>query len=78
MIRLYDATTGAPIGSITEAQLAFLEEHLEEESAEDQDYWINAEVLDFFEEHGGDAGLITLLRGALAGRDDMEIRWQRA
>lgn len=77
MIELQDTETGASIGSITEAQLAFLVEHLEEESATDDDYYLNRETLDLLEEKGGDAALITLLRRALGEREEMEIRWSR-
>jgi len=41
MPKLYNATTGAELGEITDEQLEFLQDQLEEESAEDQDYYIN-------------------------------------
>ena len=61
--------------TITEAQLRFLINQLEEESATDQDYYINAATIDMLEEDGGDAPLIALLRSALGAREEMEIRW---
>lgn len=75
MAKLYDATTGAELGEITDPQLEFLQEQLEEESAGDQDYYINQETLDYFAEQGADRGLIDLLQAALAGRDEIDIRW---
>jgi processive 1,2-diacylglycerol beta-glucosyltransferase len=78
MIKLYDLQTGAPIGEITQTQLDFLIGQLEEESATDTDYYINADTLDYFAQQGADATLITLLRSALAGRPDMDIRWDVA
>lgn len=78
MIKLYDAQTGAPIGEITQAQLDFLIGQLEEESTTDTDYYINVDTLDYFAQQGADATLITLLRNALAGRPDMDIRWEIA
>ena len=75
MIQLFDAERNTPIGTITDAQLRFLVNQLEEESATDQDYYINAATIDMLEQDGGDAPLITLLRNALGTRDDMEIRW---
>ena len=77
MIELVDNDTGAPIGAITETQLQFLVDQLEEESADDTDYYINRETLDMFEERGAEPALLALLRGALGAREDMEIRWQR-
>ena len=78
MIQLNDKETGAFIGTITEDNLQFLNDQLEEESEEDQDYYINEATLDIFEENQADKALIALLRGALKGRADMEIRWSRS
>ena len=78
MIQLHDKDTGAPIGTITEAQLQFLIDQLEEESSEDQDYYINETTLDLFEQRGADKALVALLRSALKGRTEMEIRWSRS
>ena len=75
MPKLYDATTGAELGEITDEQLEFLQDQLEEESPEDQDYYLNQETLDYFAEQGADAALIALLRAALSGREEIDIRW---
>jgi hypothetical protein len=77
MIELHDANSGAVIGSISEAQLAFLTAQLEEESSQDTDYYINQATLDLFEQRGADAALVAMLRQALAGREDMDIAWSR-
>lgn len=78
MIQLHDKDTGAWIGTITEDNLQFLIDQLEEESGEDQDYYINETTLDIFEQGGADKALVSLLRGALNGRTEMEIRWSRS
>ena len=75
MIRLFDAESDAPLGSITEAQLEFLMEELEEESSTDRDYFINVATVDMLEEDGADPALLALLRDALADREEMEVRW---
>ena len=75
MIVLYDAQTGVELGQIDEAQLAYLTGSLEEESATDQDYYINAPTIDLIESRGADAGLVSLLRQALGTRREMDIRW---
>jgi len=77
MIQLHDKDTGTWIGTITEDNLQYLIDQLEEESREDKDYYINETTLDIFEERGADKALITLLRGALNGRTGMEIRWSQ-
>lgn len=75
MIRLFDADSDAPIGTISEAQLEFLVEELEEESTTDRDYYINVATIDMLEEDGADPALLALLRDALSDREEMEIRW---
>ena len=77
MIELFDTETDASLGAISETQLQFLIDQLEEESPGDTDYYINQATLDMFEERGADPSLVTLLRNALGAREDMEIRWER-
>jgi processive 1,2-diacylglycerol beta-glucosyltransferase len=74
-IELLDAETGRPVGRITSAQLQWLVDQLEEESAEDQDYYIDGPTLDMLQEAGADPALIQSLRAALGSREGMEIRW---
>ncbi|MFN8474194.1 MAG: galactosyldiacylglycerol synthase [Anaerolineae bacterium] len=78
MVQLYDAASGASLGQISDEQLQFLIDHMEEESDVDQDYYINQDTVDMFEAEGGDPALIVLLRQALAGRDDMDVRWAKS
>ena len=78
MIQLHDTDTGAWIGTITEDNLQFLIDQLEEESGADQDYYINETTLDIFEKDGADTALVSLLRSALNGHTEMEIRWSRS
>ena len=75
MYQLYDTKTGATIGSINEEQLQFLISHMEEESATDQDYYLNRTTLAMLEQRGADIDLMTILRTAMGDRQDMDIRW---
>jgi hypothetical protein len=77
VIQLVDAETGKPVGTITEEQLKFLVDQLEEESTSDTDYYVNRELLDVFEEEGADPQLLATLRSALGAREAMDIRWSR-
>ena len=77
MINLNEKDTNRPLGQITEDQLQYLIDNLEEEWLEDQDYTITPLLLEYFEGNGADAGLVSLLRDALAGRDEIEIVWSR-
>jgi hypothetical protein len=77
MIHLFNKRTGEPIGELTEAQLKFLIDQLEEESLEDKDYAITNMTLDYFEEIGGDPELIKMLRTALGTKDEIVIVWMK-
>ena len=77
MINLREKGTDKPLGTITEAQLKFLIDQLEEEWLEDNDYAITPMLLDFFEGEGDDPALIALLRKALGDKEEIEIIWSR-
>ena len=75
MIALRDKDTGSDLGTISEEQLRFLADQLEEEYAEDRDYYINRTMLDVMRQNGADPGLVDLLSKAIGDRDDIEIEW---
>ena len=77
MINLRDLQTGRTLGSITENQLQFLIDQLEEESRTDTDYYLNGTTLDMLEQNGADPELLKILRSALGDREEMEIQWSR-
>ncbi len=77
MVQLYDNDTGAGLGTISDDQLRFLQEHLEAEGPGDTDYYLTGETLDLLEAEGADGELLAVLRGALGDREGVEIRWGR-
>lgn len=77
MVYLYDKASGALLGELSEAQLQFMIDQLEEESLEDRDYSITRMTIDYFEAQGGDPRLISLLRKALGNREEVIVRWSR-
>jgi len=77
MIALYDSETEQPVGLITLEQFRFLANQLEEESATDQDYYIGQETLAVLEQAGADSVLLSILQSVLAGREGMELRFER-
>jgi hypothetical protein len=79
MIQLHDKDSGAPIGTITEDNLRFLIDQLEEESGADQDYYFTEATIGLLEKSGAaDTALVSLLRRAFNGRAEMEVRWSRS
>jgi hypothetical protein len=77
MIDLYNDETNQLIGSITEADLKVLQDALEEESSEDQDYYIDRATIDVIGDGRATEHLLNLLRDALGAGDGVDIRWQR-
>ena len=76
-VALYDEHTGVLAGLITDDQLRFLRQNLEEESAGDDDYYINLATVEMLQANGADAELLGLLRHALAERGEVDLRWAR-
>ncbi|MEO7189574.1 MAG: DUF2007 domain-containing protein [Vicinamibacterales bacterium] len=74
-VDLFDKQSGARIGQITRAQLDSLAQHLERESEDDDDYYIDEPTLTMLQEQGADAGVVELLRRALGSRPGMDVRW---
>jgi hypothetical protein len=77
MIDLYNASTNQILGSITEADLKVLTDALEEESTQDQDYYIDAATIDLLGDGRATDHLLGLLRRALGSSNGVDIRWQR-
>ena len=77
MITLYDNDSGANLGTITEDQFQFLKDQFEEEFLGDTEYYINEDEVANLQEAGADEALLTLLRNAMKGRTEMEIRWKK-
>jgi len=64
------------IGEITDKQLAFLVEQLEEEHDEDQDYFIDRDTLELMSDNGADPELLAMLEKAIGDDDSMNIAWE--
>ena len=75
MIELREKGTSTVIGTITEDQLQALSSEMEAESSTDRDYYLNRETLDMLEDDGVDPTLVSMLRAAMGGRDELEIEW---
>jgi len=77
MIDLYNTATNELLGSITEADLQVLIDGLEEESLEDQDYYISQATIDMLADGRPSDHLLGILRSALGSSEGVEIRWHR-
>src|SRR4029079_8697300 len=73
MIDVYNNETNQLIGYITDADLKVLADHLEEESLEDQDYYIDQATIDVIGDGQATEHLLGVLRKALGSSDGVEI-----
>jgi hypothetical protein len=76
MIKLFDADTDRALGEISEADLEFMKSQMEEEGEDDHDYYIHSSLLEKWQDQGADPSLLSLLSKAMAGREDINIRWE--
>ena len=76
MPRLIRLDTGNEIGTITDAQLAFLVDQLEEDHDDDKDYYIDKDTLELLSDNGAEPDLLALLEKGLAGDEEMDISWE--
>ena len=70
MIRLYRF-----VGEVSEDDLDFLIDNLEEEWSDDQDYYVNEAMVDALAQKGANPALVDTLKKALGGDEDVEILW---
>lgn len=77
MIDLYAVATNTKLGSITEADLDVLVTALEEEAADDRDYFIDSATIDLIADGRATDHLVGLLRAAVGTSDGVDIRWTR-
>ena len=77
MIRLKNKETGDILGAISEDELQFLIDHLEEEFEEDTDYYLNRVTVEALKDQGANRALMDILEHALGDNDDVEVVWVR-
>ena len=75
MIHLYRVANDQLIGTISQADLQVLIDVLEEESSQDQDYYLGAATLDLLAEGGASDVMLNMLRLALGTAEGLDIRW---
>lgn len=77
MPRLFNEATGAPLGTISDADLQFLVDQLEEEDREDDDYFVDAATIEMLEAQGAPEALVSLLRAAVADTEGVDLRYEK-
>jgi hypothetical protein len=77
MIDLFDSASDRHVGSISDGELQFLVDALEEESSSDDDYFIEGRTIELLEERGASPHLLDVLRRAVGASAGVELRWKR-
>ena len=65
------------IGTVTDADLQFLIDQLEEEDQSDDDYFIDQATIDLPEKNGASKSLVSMLRAAVGDGEGVEITWKK-
>lgn len=78
MITLRIKGSGEYIGTLSESQLQYLIDELEEEHSQDQDYWLHRSQVEIFKEKDAEPALVEMLEKALGGHDDVEVIWEKS
>ena len=76
MPRLFRIDNDAELGIITDVQLKFLIENLEEEHKDDTDYFIDRDTIELLSDNGADPELLALLEKGLGDDDEMDVAWE--
>ena len=78
MVTLYNQATEELLGEISEDELKFLIDQMEEESTKDKDYSITRMEIAYFSQNGATPHLINLLTQALGEQQEVIILWSRS
>jgi hypothetical protein len=78
MVYLYNQATDELLGEISEDELKFLIDQMEEESTKDKDYSITRMEIAYFSQNGATPHLINLLTQALGEQQEVIILWSRS
>jgi hypothetical protein len=76
MPRLIRLDNGNDIGTISDDQLKFLVEQLEEEHDDDTDYYVDRDTLELLSDNGADPELLGMLEKAIGDDESMDIAWE--
>lgn len=78
MVKVYNKATNELIGRISEEDLQFLQDELEEEGLDDRDYYLRRETIEgFAADAGAPQRLVEILKTGLRNDNAIEIRWEK-
>lgn len=74
-MKLYDDQSGMLLGEVTEDDVQFLIDQLEEEYDADVAYYLTPDTVAFLRDGGARPELLAVLDRALEGKSEAEVRW---
>jgi hypothetical protein len=74
MPTLHDVSSGALLGAVSEEDVKMLVDQLEEESSQDDDYFIDTNTIDMLQQAGASESLVALLRTAVGTSGGIDVR----
>jgi hypothetical protein len=77
MVELFRKSDNAVLGTISDEEFQFLEDNLEEESLNDEDYTLDKLTLEYLRGNGMSAHLHQLLSAALGEQEEIEVRYAK-
>jgi hypothetical protein len=78
MVKIFDLESNQLLAELTDEEFQHLADILEEESLDDDDYYVNIADVEFLDESGKSPSLVAKLKGILGDREDREIKFVRA
>ena len=77
MFKLYEKSTNKFLGEISDDEVQFLRDYMEEDSMTDVDYYINKTIFNLLKEKGMSENLTKLIQQAMGNKDEIEIRYEK-
>ncbi|HET9369328.1 MAG TPA: zinc ribbon domain-containing protein [Vicinamibacterales bacterium] len=74
-VELFESDTDLTVGHITEEQLEWLSEQLDEDAVRDREFVLDPALISSYEAAGAEPGLVAALRRALGSRREVRLRW---
>ncbi|MBC8163428.1 MAG: galactosyldiacylglycerol synthase [Roseiflexaceae bacterium] len=76
MVMLHNQATGQELGAVSDEDFQFLQTSLEEESVEDDAYYIDLTTIDLLRSSGASASLLRVLEADVSGGEGVEVQWR--
>lgn len=77
MVKIFNKDTNEFLCDLSDDQFQILADEMEEESAHDNDYYLNADFVSFLEEENTDSDLVAKIKKALGTNEEIDIKFKK-